>query len=278
MIKQRAARKLTHIWTRFRPVYRQNGVTIPGDEGNIPLYFWEPTWKTELISRYSTASPGLFIDVGANVGQTLLDYCKSPVQGGYVGFEPNPACAARLREIIKSSGLSDCAVIPAALSASTAIIKLHLRGTTDTCATHDGESRPEQGMEAIHIASYRFDDIAEQILRDRPVSLVKIDVERGELDVLSGMERLMSEQRPPIICEVLHHHDAADQSRSLARHVALVDLIQSRGYNIFRIDKTKHEGGLAAFTPVEAFPNEVYSHHNAHLCDYLLFPEERHPI
>lgn len=279
MLKQRATRKLTHIWARLRPSYRQNGVTIPADEGNIPLYFWEPTWKTALISRFLTSSPGVFLDVGANVGQTLLDYCASPSRSDYLGFEPNPACAARLAEIIKSSALEDCSVVPAALSAATGIIQLHLSGNaqTDTCATHVGELRPEAGLEAINIAAYRFDDIAEELLRGRSISLVKIDVERGELDVLRGMERLMIEGRTPIMCEVLHHHDPGTREASLKHHRELADLIRSRQYYIFRIDKTQHEGDLAGFTRVDAFPDEVYGDDNQHLCDYLLLPEEAGP-
>lgn len=279
MLKKRATRKLTHIWARLRPSYRQNGITIPADEGNIPLYFWEPTWKAALISRFLTASPGVFLDVGANVGQTLLDYCASPSRSGYLGFEPNPACAARLREIIKSSALEDCSVVPAALSAAAGIIQLHLSSNaqTDTCATHVGELRPEPGQEAINIAAYRFDDISDELLRGRPISLVKIDVERGELDVLRGMEHLMLERRTPIMCEVLHHHDPDTRQANVKHHRELADLIRSRQYCIFRIDKTKHEGDLAGFTRIEAFPDEVYGDHNQHLCDYLLLPEEARP-
>jgi FkbM family methyltransferase len=279
MLKKRATRKLTHIWARLRPSYHQNGVTIPADEGNIPLYFWEPTWKAALVSRFLASSPGVFIDVGANVGQTLLDYCASPAKSGYLGFEPNPACAARLGEIIKSSALADCAVVPAALSAATGIIQLHLSSDapTDTCATHVGESRPEAGLEAINIAAYRFDDISDALLRGRRISLVKIDVERGELDVLRGMERLMLERRTPIMCEVLHHHNPDTRETSLNHHRQLAELILSRQYCIFRIDKTQHEGDLAGFTRMEAFPDEVYGHGNQHLCDYLLLPEEAGP-
>lgn len=180
---------------------------------------------------------------------------------------------------IKTSALEDCSVIPAALSEATGIIQLHLSGDaqTDTCATHVGELRPEAGLATINIAAYRFDDIAEELLGGRPISLVKIDVERGELDVLRGMERLMLERRTPIMCEVLHHHDPGTREASLKHHRELADLIRSRQYRIFRIDKTQHEGDLAGFTPVEAFPDEVYGDDNQHLCDYLLLPEEAGP-
>jgi hypothetical protein len=170
-------------------------------------------------------------------------------------------------------------VVPAALSAAAGIIQLHLSSNaqTDTCATHVGELRPEAGLETINIAAYRFDDISEELLRERSISLVKIDVERGELDVLRGMERLMLERRTPIMCEVLHHHDPGTREASIRHHRELADLIRSRQYCIFRIDKTKHEGDLAGFTRMEAFPDEVYGDDNQHLCDYLLLPEEARP-
>ena len=35
--------------------------------------FWKKSWKTYLIERLVQVGEGLFVDVGANVGQTLLD-------------------------------------------------------------------------------------------------------------------------------------------------------------------------------------------------------------
>ncbi|MDH8239020.1 hypothetical protein QIG13_27750, partial [Klebsiella pneumoniae] len=39
---------------------------------------WRPDWKTQLISQLLTLRRETLIDVGANRGQTLLDYLSVP--------------------------------------------------------------------------------------------------------------------------------------------------------------------------------------------------------
>ena len=63
--------------------------------------FWLPSWKTDLIKRLVSPDDGAFIDVGANVGQTLLDILSSHPTAQYIGFEPNPSCVFYLQSLIK---------------------------------------------------------------------------------------------------------------------------------------------------------------------------------
>ena len=72
-------------------------VSVGGNRVNIStpawsarsIAFWRPDWKTQLIRHFLEQRRGLFIDVGANVGQTLLDYLSCSPRHGYLGFEPS---------------------------------------------------------------------------------------------------------------------------------------------------------------------------------------------
>ena len=61
--------------------------------------FYVPNWKTDLIKRLVLPNDGAFIDVGANVGQTLLDTLNAHPMVQYIGFEPNPSCVFYLRTL-----------------------------------------------------------------------------------------------------------------------------------------------------------------------------------
>src|ERR1700754_138910 len=68
------------------------------------LAAWKPDWKTEIVGKTLAVRAGAFIDVGANCGQTLMDYFAAPVTTSYFGFEPNHHCISALKDIIRVNG------------------------------------------------------------------------------------------------------------------------------------------------------------------------------
>jgi len=70
------------------------------------------------------------------------------------------------------------------------------------------EGRVNQGQESkgemIQVAAISLDDFFFSVSdgRGEPPNLIKIDVEGGEFEVLSGARRLLSEFKPRILCEV----------------------------------------------------------------------------
>ena len=137
----------------------------------------------------------MFIDVGANVGQTLLDYCAAASGAGYLGFEPNPLCSSHLASIIEKNTLEDCRVIPAGLSDANGVAELLLEdlGDAEPAATMISDLRPGRIYRSVLICCLRFDDLAASIVNG-PIALMKIDVEGAELLALRGMKRTLREQ------------------------------------------------------------------------------------
>ena len=82
-------------------------------------------WMDDLISSILKIQEGAFIDVGANLGQTLLNViCNKGGGIDYFGFEPNYTCCNYLYELIRVNRLPNCHVIPVGLSNNDGIFKL----------------------------------------------------------------------------------------------------------------------------------------------------------
>ena len=75
--------------------------------------------------------------------------------------------------------------------------------------------------EKIEITSRSFDEI---FFEDFNNSLVKIDVEGSELNVLNGMENFIKKFKPDIFCEIGHNHDE------------IIELLKNHGYYCNKID------------------------------------------
>jgi hypothetical protein len=58
---------------------------------------------------------GVFVDVGANLGQTLIEFWLIDSGNSYIGFEPNEACIEYLETLININSLDGCKIIPVGL-------------------------------------------------------------------------------------------------------------------------------------------------------------------
>jgi FkbM family methyltransferase len=234
-------------------------------------------WMVDTLRRLfrSSGRSGL-IDVGANIGQTLLKLRSIDRDCRYVGFEPNPFCVQFVKELIALNRFGHSAILPVALAGRAGLIDFVAEGEADSAATMIASLRPNKPSTGKqYIATLRFDDIACDLdVADVPV--VKIDVEGAELEVLSGMPRHLEQVRPVVVCEVLHSHTAAQVPCMRERNQALMALLGRVEYVVHRIVKGSRLATVTRLTPVDAFPDEIYNPYSSPaVCDYLFAPRER---
>jgi FkbM family methyltransferase len=238
---------------------------------------WAPSWKTEVIRQFLNASPGTFVDVGTNIGDTFLDFLDAAGDDRqYIGFEPNPVCAQTVSAIIEANGPFNASLVPIGLSDRNGIFELLTRpgNPSDREASLLEGVRPTWEYKRQWVPCFRFSDIADDLNLDA-ISFIKIDVEGAELLVLKGMKQRLESTRAPILCEVLHRDPAADAA-AYSDHIAgLKTVLDSIDYSIFRIDKA---GSKLAYEPCFEFPNVVFTAESAERCDYILLPSERASI
>ena len=230
------------------------------------LMYDHETWMRILLERLKPIFPGSFVDIGVNLGQTLIKAQTIFENPNYLGFEPNPFCVAYVDEMIKLNKWQNCTIIPTGVSDNTGVLKLSFYDGTkaDASASIVDNFRPDEKVfKSIYIPVVKENSIQNLLPRVRN-SLLKIDVEGAELEVMTGLQNWIKEYRPVTIAEILPVY-SKDNSARIERQKRLESLINSLDYSISRIDKEK-------MRLIEL--NEIGIHGDIEKSDYLIYPSE----
>lgn len=236
--------------------------------------FWTPSWKTYIIKQLYEHQE-FFIDIGANIGQTLLDFYAHHPEGRYVGFEPNPACVFYLNELIAINHLKTFQIFPVALGDRTACLPFY-RGETqmDSMATLENTMYKDRNTVSEFVPVFAFDDLVSAI-GDERISLIKIDVEGAELKTLRGMQSTLQRWRPIVLREVLLPIAGSDVTAKTRRDEDLMQFLTASHYEVFRVRRDDGDRRVIGLERERRFPTEIWSPEKAALCDYLFLPAER---
>ncbi|NML04510.1 FkbM family methyltransferase [Sphingomonas sp. G-3-2-10] len=135
---------------------------------------------------------GLFVDVGANVGNHTLYATLILGADRVIAFEPNPPALAVLETNIILNGLGDRVTIqPVGLSDRPGRAMVHLPYANLGGAALEVTDRGE--LEIV---------TGDSVLVDEPVAFLKIDTEGLEMSVLAGLEQTIRRHRPVMFVEV----------------------------------------------------------------------------
>lgn len=236
----------------------------------------EEAWKLAMFRSLPEQPDSLFVDVGVNLGQTLLQLRQVDEQRPYLGFEPNPDCLHYVYDLIRRNGFRHVDLIAAGLGETTGVLSLYLPQdrSTDSTATLLKDLRPDRQYDVRHVPIFSEEHLS-GLITGRNIGFIKIDVEGTELEVMKGLRGLLARERPPVMCEVLFTDPKSDLEDSRARNADLMALLQSIGYQVLQIHKAADQSAITNLVPVDTFPSDYYSTANAALCDYLLLPAER---
>ena len=158
----------------------------------------------ELVREF--VEPGAVVwDVGANVG--LFSFAAASMagpEGLVVSLEPDAWLVQLLRRsaLEQPAGSAPVKVVPAAVAAENSIRTLCLAARSRASnhlaefgTTQTGGEREQQSVVAVSL---------DWLMESVPApSVVKIDVEGAELEVLKGASRLFETVRPIVLCEVI---------------------------------------------------------------------------
>ena len=191
-------------------------------------------WFLRLLKILNLQADDNFIDIGVNVGQTLLKF-RSVSDSPYWGFEPNPSCVFYLNQLIEANRFKQVSILPVGLSTANSIAKFYIKNEVDSAGTIVNELRPGyyNSDDITYVPLFSLDTL--QLDIKGPICLIKIDVEGAELEVLSGMPGTIKKHMPLIVCEVLDSHSEDTIANMQARADKLLNLMQSLGYSVHRI-------------------------------------------
>ena len=179
--------------------------------------FLEPETHAFLRHAAATARASFaFVDVGANIGEMVVDMAGRPQVARVIAFEPHPVCAAVCEANLRLSdrtGEVRCALVG---DGSAQVFVIDAKEPQLS-----GISRADAG---VAVVTTRLDDVLEDVAN----AVLLIDVEGAELDVLRGATSFIDRARPLIIFE---YHDVTRQQFSLEQ----VRAVLGADYRIMRL-------------------------------------------
>jgi FkbM family methyltransferase len=227
-------------------------------------------WMIDLLDRLRKIKGGAFLDVGVNLGQTLIKLKSLKSEVEYIGFEPNPICVSYVRELIRENRFSNCVLVPAGLFKEERLIELEFFSPDDADSTASliKNFRPDEKIyHKMLVPVFRFESIA-GVFNPPQIGFIKIDVEGAELEVIEGLYSTIQSYRPIILLEILPVYSSENKIRR-ERQGKLEQIFRGLNYKVFRIVKSDNDT-YVKLQRVE----EIGIHSDLSCCDYIAIPEE----
>lgn len=179
-------------------------------------------FETYLIKNLSFKT-GVAVDVGANIGYYSLILSK--IVKKVISFEPGPQNLNVLRKNIASNKIKNIEVVGKAVSDKKDNLKLGL--SADNFGDHQvavfDKSRSVVDIESISLDSY---------LSSEKVSILKIDTQGWEPNVISGAKRIIKRDKPTVFMEFW----PAGYLRSGLDYVKMMDFLEKVYGRVYLID------------------------------------------
>lgn len=224
------------------------------------LMYWYVYWGFKEKQRdrlYSFVRTGdVILDVGTNIGETLLHFAKLVGSGGFVyGFEPDQVNFENVQRNIGLNTFSNLRVFNVGVSDQKATPRLyrvnpHNLGMNRILA--DDEAHGFEDFTTIETDT--LDNIVAENGIGR-VALIKIDIEGYEMHALRGARRLIAVHKPTLFIEVGY-------SRLLAHGTSpneLVSFLHGFGYQVFHAETDEIIDESYDFSPLGEGGIDVYA-------------------
>jgi FkbM family methyltransferase len=225
-------------------------------------------WMCDLIQYGLSVKNGFFMDVGANVGQTLIKLRAVNEERPYLGFEPNPECVHYFNILVRRNQFKNVDLIPAGLFDQNSVLtlKLYSESSTDQAASLIENFRDTEVYQKINVPVFEYRHIANSHGLGE-MAIIKIDVEGAELEVLMSLKSVIIKNQPIILVEILPAY-IKDLTERVERQNKIGQLVKELGYDILRIHKTSSKKQVER---LEKLP-EFDIHGNMDYTDYALVP------
>jgi FkbM family methyltransferase len=201
-------------------------------------------WLDLVFKSVLHCREGAFLDVGANLGQTMFKILALDSTRRYIGFEPQIACCLMTQRFLDENHITDFSILPVGLFNVNRIVKIYGgRSDYDAIASVVDGFRPDSFYNSDHYVCLRRGDDVVSELGLASVCGIKVDVEGAELEVFEGLVDTIEETQPFLIFEVLNHFlvmtgnklDDSTLKFRESRIERLVQLLRHRSYEIFNI-------------------------------------------
>jgi len=228
------------------------------------------SWMIDIFEKLDFKKDKIFIDVGVNIGQTLIKLKTVYSDMAYVGFEPNSSCVYYVESLIKQNGWDNIHLVPSGISENVGlgILEHYADDITDSSASIVSNYREGSKVYQRDIVTLLDVKTVENIWKKKKISAIKIDVEGAELGVLKSFEDILKRDRPYLLVEILPVYDNQNKER-LDNQMTIEKILTDLEYSIYRINKDS-ENKLESIKLIES----IGIHSNLDWCDYIFSPKE----
>lgn len=228
-------------------------------------------WMSEVLEFLIPKIKGCFLDIGVNIGQTLIKVKAINRDIIYIGFEPNPVCVFYSERLIEVNEYPFSTIIPCGVSNNNEIVTLKYfsENKTDSSASIIDQFRPdskvlqEKNVVVLNSTILKFDE---------KISILKIDVEGAEVMVIQGLLNIIEKDRPFILIEILPAYTKENIDR-ISRQNEIMRILKEIDYSIFKIYKNVDDS-LMEIRSIEV----IGIHSDLSQCDYLFVPVEKNDV
>ena len=234
---------------------------------------WRYEYKSEKPSLAFLQSLDLdgqtLIDVGANRGiyTWIMSQCAGPA-GRVFAFEPQPEMNEHLESLRETFGLDNVAVTGQGLSSEPGVLELQ-------------RSRVGAGQAAVNLPAGTYGEtleipvttldsfVAEAV--EKPIGLIKADVEGHEFEVFKGAQKTIVEHRPILLFELMDTE--ADRGD-------MFSLLTDLGYLgwFFCVSPDDHKSwrrrGYGAYYPFDQHNDHAHVREASQLRNYFFAPRD----
>ncbi|MGD0711797.1 MAG: FkbM family methyltransferase [Bacteroidales bacterium] len=245
-------------------------IKVPFINGiGLTNFVLEKDWLDNIIKIFVKENANAFIDVGVNIGQTLLRVKTTNPHIKYLGFEPNSTCTSYSQQLVKVNKFSDCIIQNCALSTAVENLVLEKTLIDDSRATLISNLRPNYFTEKEHVLALDY----QSFYLNTKISFIKIDVEGAELEVLKGMAKAIIKHQPIIVCEVLDSHSDEVLEFTQKRASLVCNLIKSLNYGIIQLQTSQNNDKLVSFNKIYEIRIKQWTPQSYNYNDYMFYPK-----
>jgi FkbM family methyltransferase len=187
------------------------------------------SWAYETAYLEPFAEPGdTVVDVGANYGYTASYFASECGPDGFVlSVEPEPDTRALLEHNMRVNDHHNVKVVPCAAGAERGWTELW-RSETNLANHSVNQALVPNVRDSVRVEVRTVDDLVAEFIPDRPPTLLKIDVEGWEWEVMQGSLGVLENARPAVWLE--YWPDGIRANGNDPRGV--LDILYDRGYAI----------------------------------------------
>jgi FkbM family methyltransferase len=168
-----------------------------------------------------TEKKSVVLDIGTNLGFTLLNFAQRANEGLVFGFEPDPVNYANCKFNVEQNSFPNIRLMNFGLGNEEIMLPMEVR-----VAINRGGNRINISADnTVDVQIRRLDNVVRELGLTK-IDIIKIDVEGFELNVLRGAAKTLAEMKPILFIE-LDDGNLRDQGDS-ARE--LIQFLETLGY------------------------------------------------